>query len=129
MPPGPKTVAVSGGGSAAALVAPSPVARTAAPDASPAGPRRVVMLVNKLRRGGGAERVAVTLAVHLPRDRFDVTVVATRDAQGPLADELAARGVRQISLSRRSRLHLAPFCRFVAMLRRERVDVLHAHMF
>jgi glycosyltransferase involved in cell wall biosynthesis len=91
--------------------------------------RRVVMLVNRLRRGGGAERAMVALATHLPRDRFEVTVVTTRPAGGPLLDTLVARGVRHVSLNRRGRLDLAPFRRFIALLRDERIDIIHAHMF
>ena len=33
---------------------------------------KVLMLINKLHPGGGAERVTAALATHLPRDRFDV---------------------------------------------------------
>lgn len=69
------------------------------------------------------------LATHLPRDRFDVTVVTTRPAGGPLLDALVARGVRHVSLNRRGRFDLAPFRRFIALLRDERVDIVHAHMF
>jgi glycosyltransferase involved in cell wall biosynthesis len=91
--------------------------------------RRVVMLVNRIARGGGAERAMVALATHLPRERFEVTVVTTRSANGPLLDTLLAHGVRHVSLDRRGRLDVAPFGRFVALLRAERIDVVHAHMF
>jgi glycosyltransferase involved in cell wall biosynthesis len=91
--------------------------------------RRVVMLVNSMRRGGGAERAMVALATHLPRERFEVTVVATRTAAGPLVDSLVAQGVHHVSLGRRGRFDVMPFRRLVTMLREERIDVLHAHMF
>jgi glycosyltransferase involved in cell wall biosynthesis len=92
------------------------------------GPRRVLILVDTLYLGG-AERVAVGLATHLPRDRYEVTVCATRRHTGPLTDELRAAGVRYESLDRRGRFDLAPFRHLVRLLRRERHDVLHSHGF
>jgi glycosyltransferase involved in cell wall biosynthesis len=89
----------------------------------------VVVLVDRVNRHGGAESVAVALATHLPRERFEVTVVTTRSAQGPLLATLLAHGVRHISLGRRGRFDVAPFRRLFALLRAERIDILHAHMF
>lgn len=116
----------------APVSSPSGVATAGRSDASPADAgrkRRVVMLINRMSRGGGAERAMVAVATHLPRDRFDVTVVTTRPAAGPLVDSLVTQGVRHVSLNRRGRFDLAPFRRLVMMLREERIDVLHAHMF
>jgi glycosyltransferase involved in cell wall biosynthesis len=91
--------------------------------------RRVVVLVNRLKRGGGAERVAAALATHLPRDRFEVTVVTTRSGNGPLLDTVLAAGVRHVALERRGRFDVRPLWRFVALLRAEHTDIVHAHMF
>jgi glycosyltransferase involved in cell wall biosynthesis len=91
-------------------------------------PRKVLILVDTLYLGG-AERVAVGLATHLPRDRYEVTVCATRRHSGPLTDELRAAGVRYESLDRRGRFDLAPFRHLVRLLRRERHHVLHSHGF
>jgi glycosyltransferase involved in cell wall biosynthesis len=91
--------------------------------------RRVVMLVDRLAGGGGAERAMVALATHLPPERFAVTVVTTRSGRGALVDNLVAHGVRHISLGRRGTLDFPPFRRLVALLRAERIDILHAHMF
>jgi glycosyltransferase involved in cell wall biosynthesis len=91
---------------------------------------RVLMLVDLLGpRSGGAERVAVQLAEHLPRDRFDVALCATRAVQPPWVDALRERGVRWFALGRRSSADVLPFARLARLLRRERIDVLHAHMF
>jgi glycosyltransferase involved in cell wall biosynthesis len=96
-----------------------------------ASPRlRVLMLVNRLRRGGGgAERFLVGLATHLPRERFDVVVCTTRPSSGPLHDALAAQGVELIELDRRWTGDVRAFARLGHVLRRRRIDVLHAHMF
>ena len=90
--------------------------------------RRVLMLVDHLNEGGG-ERFAAGLAIHLPRDRFDVTVCTTRHPPGPLLPEVQAAGIRHVGLERRGRFDVAPFARLVRLLRAERFDVLHAHKF
>ena len=92
-------------------------------------PLRVLMLVNKLNYGGGAERTLAALATHLPRERFDVAIATTRPTAGPLLDALRARGIPHLDLRRRGRFDVAAFWRLAAFLRRERIDVLHAHMF
>lgn len=92
-------------------------------------PLRVLMLVNKLNYGGGAERALAALATHLPRERFDVAIATTRPTAGPLLDSLRARGIPHLDLRRRGRFDVAAFWRLAAFLRRERIDVLHAHMF
>lgn len=93
--------------------------------------RRILMLMNKLPRlPAGGERFAVGLATHLPADRYEVVFCTTRLGAGPgLRAELAAAGVEHIELGRRGRADVLPWARFVAMLRRRRFDVLHAHMF
>lgn len=88
-----------------------------------------MMLVNRMSLGGGAERAMVAVATHLPRERFEVTVVTTRTAEGPLVDILAARGIRLLALNRRGRFDVAPLHRLLTLLREERIDILHAHMF
>jgi glycosyltransferase involved in cell wall biosynthesis len=100
------------------------------PAAASGGRRlRVLMLVNNIRRGGGAERTMVALATNLPPDRFEVMVATTRSEVGPLLDKVYEAGIPHLALNRRGRLDLAPFRRLVAFLREERIDVLHAHMF
>jgi glycosyltransferase involved in cell wall biosynthesis len=86
------------------------------------------MLVDTLYVGGG-ERFLVGLATNLPPERWEVTVCATREHAGPLADELVEAGLRYETLGRRRRYSVLPFARLVSLLRRERFDVLHAHMF
>jgi glycosyltransferase involved in cell wall biosynthesis len=91
-------------------------------------PTKVLMLVNALYLGGG-ERFLAGLATNLPPERWDVTVCATRAHEGPLVAEIEAAGLRYINLGRSGRFDLAPFARLVSLLRRERFDVIHAHMF
>ena len=92
-------------------------------------PLGVLMLVNKLNYGGGAERALAALATHLPRERFHVAIATTRPTAGPLLDSLWARGIPHLDLHRRGRFDVRAFRRLAAFLHRERIDVLHAHMF
>jgi glycosyltransferase involved in cell wall biosynthesis len=88
------------------------------------------MLVDYLHDGtGGGERFAVGLATALPRDRYEVWFCTTRGATGELLEQMAEAGVRHFSLDRRYRFDLLPFVRLARFLRREGVDVLHAHKF
>jgi glycosyltransferase involved in cell wall biosynthesis len=92
---------------------------------------KVLHMVDRLDRHlGGAERLVLGLTTHLPRDRFDVWVCTTRFAGGPPLKALASAGVTHLHLDRAgSRRTVAPFRDLVSALRRERFDVLHAHMF
>lgn len=92
-------------------------------------PRRKVLLLVDSLYPGGAERSVVNLATHLPRERYEVTVCATRRHTGTLADELVAAGIRYETLGRSGRVDVAPFRRLYKLLREERYDVLHAHKF
>jgi len=105
----------------------TPASTTAA---QPSERLRVLMLVNRLRGGGGgAERFLVGLAARLPRDRFEVVVCTTRPSEGPLLDTMLAQGVEHIGLDRRGRFDLTAFARLVRILRDRHIDILHAHMF
>ena len=86
------------------------------------------MMVDSLY-AGGAERFMVGLATHLPSDRYDVTVCATRRHDGPLVSEVLEAGLRYETLGRSGRYDLTPFARLVSLLRKERFDVVHAHKF
>jgi glycosyltransferase involved in cell wall biosynthesis len=90
---------------------------------------RVLLLIDRLR-GGGAESFVVGLATHLPRERIDVSVCATRaKVTGLLVEMLDAAGVRHVALERRSRWDLLRMRRLATLLRSGRFDIVHAHKF
>jgi glycosyltransferase involved in cell wall biosynthesis len=86
--------------------------------------------------GGGAERVAMEIATRLDQRRFESLFCASRYWEGARTDSVrdAERrmdeaGVRYFGLGRRSSTDLYRWLPLSRILRRERVDVLHAHMF
>lgn len=89
---------------------------------------RVMTLVD-YAEGGGAERAAVGLAMAIDRERFDSMVCATRAKDGDVLRELAKAGVRVIRLERKPGKTSLGWGPLVRTLRRERVDVLHAHKY
>ncbi|MER3408631.1 MAG: hypothetical protein C4306_00650 [Thermoleophilia bacterium] len=90
---------------------------------------RVLTLVSRPEAdGGGAERLAAMIAARLDRKRFESTVCATRPVYEPHPD-LAASGTRLLVLERRRKGDLAAWRPLLSLLRNERIDVLHAHMF
>jgi glycosyltransferase involved in cell wall biosynthesis len=107
------------------------------PDAPKARRLKVLTLVDRLGTHGGAERLAMQVAERLDPARFDRTLCASRfsaeerasDAVAPALAELEEAGVRFMGLDRRSRAQLWAWRPLVSLLRRERVDVLHAHKF
>ena len=95
----------------------------------PDGRIRVLMLVDKVRFGGGAERFMAGLATTLPRDRYDVTVASTRTAGGRVLELLRDGDVPHLGFHRRNRFDVVQFYRLTRFLREQRIDVVHAHMF
>jgi glycosyltransferase involved in cell wall biosynthesis len=90
---------------------------------------RILFLIDQVVDSGGAERFALGLATHLPRDRFDVWMCATRRADPDAVAALEQAGVTHLHLGRRTKWDIHRFGALVALLRRQRFDILHAHMF
>jgi glycosyltransferase involved in cell wall biosynthesis len=100
---------------------------------------RVVTLVDKLSLLGGAEHLALMTATRLDPARFESVFCVSRwpppeneialDAHHAGLARLEETGTRLLPLGRRRKLELAPWRRLARFLRRERVDVLHAHKF
>lgn len=92
-------------------------------------PMRVLLLIDNAVDTGGAERFAVGLARHLPRDRVQPLVCSTRLTDGRTAQWLASHDVPHINLGRRGKWDVHRLAPLLALLRRERIDVIHSHMF
>jgi glycosyltransferase involved in cell wall biosynthesis len=103
-----------------------------AAERSPArtGRVRVLTLIANPTSAGGAERMAAATTMALDPARFERILCATRLPLSQQLDaELGAAGVRLLRLQRRTRADVAAWAPLVALLRRERVDVIHAHLF
>ncbi len=96
---------------------------------SPSRRLRVLMLLDNPTDQGGAERFALGLAAHLPRDRVEPWVCATRAATPEAIEQLEAAAVPLVVLGRRRRADAHRLAGLVSLLRRERFDAIHAHMF
>jgi glycosyltransferase involved in cell wall biosynthesis len=78
---------------------------------------------------GGAERFALGLVSHLPRDRFEPWVCSTRFASPEASEALADAGVAHLSLRRKGKLDVHRLGGLAMLLKTGRFDVVHAHMF
>lgn len=87
---------------------------------------RICQLITSLGVGG-AERGLYELARRLDRGRFDVQVVALQG--GEVAGWLADAGIKTTVLGVRGKWDVLKLPRLTELLRRERIDVLHTHLF
>lgn len=90
---------------------------------------RVVTLIDHLSLSGGAERVAALVTMRLDPRRFDRVICASRTVNEVAREECVAAGVRVLALERLSTYAVWNWLPLVRLLRRERVDILHAHKF
>jgi glycosyltransferase involved in cell wall biosynthesis len=98
---------------------------------------KVLQLTDRVGTHGGAEHLTMQIAERLDPSRFESIVCATRysaaerdkETVEEAAAELQAAGVRFLGLNRRTRAHVHAWAPLVRLLRRERVDVVHAHKF
>lgn len=100
---------------------------------------RVLTLIDYLTLAGGAERLALELAMRLDHERFESILCVSRffargDERLRESDLLALDRVEQahlrlLPLKREMTLNVGAWIRLERFLRRERVDVLHAHKF
>jgi glycosyltransferase involved in cell wall biosynthesis len=90
---------------------------------------RVLTLLDNATDQGGAERFALGLAAHVPRDRVEPWVCVTRAATPETVKQLQTAEVPLVVLGRRRRVDAHRLAGLASLLRRERFDVIHAHMF
>jgi glycosyltransferase involved in cell wall biosynthesis len=90
---------------------------------------RVLYLIGYLSEQGGAERFALGLATHLPQDRFEPWLCYARAADAVPLAQLRSAGIPAVGLGRRGKLDFYRFAGLARLLRHERFDILHAHMF
>jgi glycosyltransferase involved in cell wall biosynthesis len=90
-------------------------------------PRASVLYVIWSLQAGGAERVVADLARSVDRERFR-PLVCCLNFKGQLAAPLEAEGIPVHVLDKRPKADLRALVRLVRLMRRERVDVVHTHL-
>lgn len=92
-------------------------------------PRHVALIVPTLDRIGGAERQVLCLAGSMRKRGWRVTVVALSGQGDAAAADLRTAGVAFLSIGMRKGLaDPRGWMRFILWLRREKPDVVHAHL-
>lgn len=87
---------------------------------------RVLWLIKGLGVGG-AERLLERAVPYLDRDRYDYQVAYFLPWKDALVPTFAAGGIPVHCLHHRTPADLGVFGRLIALLRRERIDLVHAH--
>ncbi len=90
---------------------------------------RILFLIDYALSTGGAERLAVGLASHLPQDRFEPWMCVTRKSDAGASSALADAGVRHLTLGRTTKWDVHRLGRLARILRAQRFDILHTHKF
>jgi glycosyltransferase involved in cell wall biosynthesis len=98
---------------------------------------KVLQLTDRVGTHGGAEHLTMQIAERLDPERFESMVCATRHSASEqekqtvteAAEALEAAGVRFLGLNRHTRAHFWAWRPLISLLRKERVDVIHAHKF
>ncbi len=92
-----------------------------------ASPIRLLWLVDTLGVGG-AEALAVPFARAIDRSRVDVTVACIHYSGGVNEERVRATGVRVVNLGAHSLRDVAAMRRLLALIREQKIDVMHAHL-
>jgi glycosyltransferase involved in cell wall biosynthesis len=85
---------------------------------------RILEIINEATIGGGQAHV-FSLATGLDKTVFDVCVACSNN--GPLVEDLRARGVRVVTADITRKPSLATLSKLRRIMRRHRIDIVHAH--
>lgn len=85
---------------------------------------RIMEMIDKPSLGGG-QTALLLLAGNLDRSRFEVAI--SSGGEGPLAEEARQKGITYIPVSLGKRLSLGPLKEITAVLREQKIDILHTH--
>ncbi len=89
---------------------------------------KIVHFLNSKVRGG-VENHVLLLLKNINRERFEPIVVCPTELAVILGRELAEMDLRVFELEVKSPFDVRDMLRFVSFLRREKIDIVHAHLF
>ena len=78
---------------------------------------------------GGIEKRMVEVLKRLDRDKFSSIVCCLRSKEGVYEKELEKAGIRVIKLNFNSRFDLRGIQRLAKLIKEEKVDIVHSHMY
>jgi glycosyltransferase involved in cell wall biosynthesis len=87
----------------------------------------VLLFITELNIGG-AERIVEQLATYLSPNRYNVKVACLYDPD-PIGADIRAAGIPVINLDMRGKWDLRAPYRLFRLLRKENIQILHAHLF
>jgi glycosyltransferase involved in cell wall biosynthesis len=93
----------------------------------PPSPRRRILITLPDLALGGGQRIVLNFLTYRDTDTFDVRLLTLRPQPDELADEVAAAGVPVECLEGRPGGRFRASRRLTALLRRERIEVVHPH--
>ena len=80
--------------------------------------------------GGGAERMVIDLATHLPASLYSVFVLILKDKVAPgWEEELIQANIQVVKFHKKIKLDIFCIWRLIRWLKRNRPDILHTHLF
>ena len=86
---------------------------------------RILQVINNLQYGG-IEKLAIELSAGLKAAGHD-SLICCLEEDGPLATEAATRGLQVVALGKRNGMDLRLVPRLAALIRQERIGVVHTH--
>ena len=99
-----------------------------APGPLPQPSRTKVMFLIWSLDQGGAEQVVLNLAIGLDRQKFE-PVICCLNEKGRYAFRAEAAGIRIEALGKRGRVDFGFLGRLTKLIRREKIDLIHSHLF
>lgn len=88
---------------------------------------KVLFLLDSLSPVGGAERVAVKIAIGLKRSGNYAPIFCSTREGGGLEEELEANGIGYLLLKRRRSSDVHKFKPLIDLLREEKIKIIHSH--
>lgn len=95
---------------------------------SATGPLRIVQMIDRLERPGGAESLMVTLAEALRRQPVELTFVTIKPSDPNMIREIEELGADVVPFTASKLVHPGRFADLCNFLGRQKFDLIHTHL-